>query len=387
MCATVSAMSQFAPECEYALALFGFEKIAYFRRVGESALREAREHPGLRFHIIENSPREMFAYPDHPDIHGVIAPSLSPKDLAWFQKRGAMVILFSSRIAPGEISDEVGWIRADDLKIGALAAGYFERLGLSHCAFFGVGEMRYSVLREQGFRDAWAGMDSPRGHYCACQEGNLALRDFLSTLPRPSGILCSDDSHARSVVTEALRMGFRVPEDFAVLGVDHDMILSELSPRRLGSVVPDAETLGQKAVRELARCFRENDHPGKLRELVAPKGIHHDETAPYYHSVNETVARALQKMEASLDQPVNIDELARHCGASRRNLEYLFKKHLDQGPYQQLLHMRLHLAKRLLRHSQKTMTDIAEACGFSNAREFSVRFKQKCGKTPSQYRE
>ncbi|MCC5843981.1 MAG: substrate-binding domain-containing protein [Verrucomicrobia bacterium] len=372
---------------DHALALFGFERFAYFRRVAEAAVREAGIHPGLRFRILEHRPEEMFAHKDQPDIHGVIAPFLEPKHMDWFLSRNTRVILFSSRMPPEQIPAGVGWIRADDLAIGEAAAHHFERMGLSHTAFFGVEGLQYSELRAQGFREALNNMDSPRGHSCECKKGNTALKDFLTTLPRPCGIFCSDDSHARSLLTAAIQLGFSVPEDFAVIGVDHDLILSELSPLRLSSVIPDAETLGQRAVQELARCFREDDMPGGLRELVSPKGIHYDESAPYYHSVDPTVARALQWMEHHLADPVSIDDLARACAASRRNLEYLFKKHLDQGPYQQLLHMRLHLAKRLLRHSQKNMTDIAEACGFTNAREFSVRFKDKTGQTPSQYRE
>ena len=369
------------------LALFGIEKTAYFRRVAEAAIREARHHPGLRFHILEHQPEDMFAYEDNPEVHGIIAPLLKPGHLRHFLKRKARIILYSSRIQESGIPPGVGWIHADDAAIGAEAAAHFEKLGLAHAGFFGAGNLLYAHLRENGFREAWEAQETPRGHYCACMEGNAALEAFLTTLPRPCGMFCSDDSHAKSLVNEALRLGFRIPEDFSVIGVDHDLILSELSPRRLTSVIPDAEALGRQAVRELARCFRENDTPGAFRETVKPAGIHYDESAPYYHSVDPVVARALNWMESRLDQPVTIEDLARHCGTSRRNLEYLFKKHLHQGPYQQLLHMRIHLAKRLLRHTRKNMTDIAEACGFTNAREFSVRFKDKTGQPPSQFRE
>ncbi len=240
----------------YPLAFFGFDRYDYFRRVAESATREAREHPGMRFRIFEHKPEDMFAHADIPDIRGVIAPFLKAEHLQWFLERKANVILFSSRMPASEIPDNVGWIRADDEAIGAEAARHVERMGLSHAAFFGVDTLQFSLLREQGFRRAWEKVDSPRGHYCACLEGNAALEAFLTTLPRPCGICCSDDSHARTLVTEALRLGFRVPEDFAVIGVDHDLLLSELSPVRLSSVVPDAETLGRRAARRLRAVFR-----------------------------------------------------------------------------------------------------------------------------------
>lgn len=290
-----------SPATPHPLAFFGFEKVAYFRRVAEAAIREARNHPGLRFQIFEHQPEDMFAYADKPEVHGVIAPILKPEHLEHFLRRRTRVILFSSRLSESDLPPDVGWIHADDAAIGA-------------------GDLRFAHLREQGFHAAWESQSTPRGHYCACLQGNAALGDFLTTLPRPCGIFCSDDSHAKSLVTA---------------------------------------------------------------------GIHCDESAPFYHSADPIVivARALQWIEQHLDQPVHIDKLARHCAASRRNLEYLFKKHLGKGPYQQLLHMRLHLAKRLLRHSRKSISDIADTCGFTSPREFSVRFKEKIGQTPSQYRE
>jgi LacI family transcriptional regulator len=372
---------------EFYLAFFGPARISYFRDVLDSVLRHTRLSRYLRFRIIENDPDQMLAYEDLPEIHGAIAPLLSDEHLTWFQSRGIPVILYSSRPILEKIPQGVGWIRSDDMAIGALAAEHFQRMGLSHAGYFGKDELAYSLQREEGFRAKWMSGDAPRGRYHVCQKGNKYLEEWLKDLPRPCGILCAEDHHAKSLVTEAIRLGFRVPEDFAVMGVDHDLLISELSPVRLSSVMPDAEKLGRRAVEAMLLCLLDGVPIEEFRETVLPKGIYYDASAPYYYSVDPAVTRVLQWMEQRLGEPLNMDDAARVAGLSRRKMEYVFKKYLGCSPYQQLLKMRIDMAKRQLRHTGESMTEIADTCGFTNAREFSVRFKEKVGMSPSRYRE
>jgi LacI family transcriptional regulator len=346
-----------------------------------------RKDARFRFGIIENSPEDMFRYADRPRVQGVIAPWLSEGHLKAFHAEGIPVLLYSSRPEPEQVPDDVGWIRMDDGEAGKMAAAHFQQMGLTHAGYFGNGRHRYSRLREAGFRAGWEASGKMRGAYSACQGGNDEVADWLSTLPRPCGIFCAEDHHARHLIKVASGMGFSVPDEFAVIGVDHDFLCSELSPVRLSSVVPDAEAMGKRILAAMISCLVEGVGIGDCRELLKPAAIHFDESAPYYHSVDPVVARALRWMEGQLAEPLQMDEVARMAGLSRRNLEYLFAEHLGRSPYQQLLRMRMDLAKRLLRHSRKTMAEIGESCGFNSAREFSVRFKQKVGCPPSAYRE
>lgn len=375
------------PVPEFHLAFFGPVRFSYFQKILESILRHARSRPYFRFRIIENDPEKMLEYDDLPEIHGAFAPMLSDRHLAWFQSRGIPVILYSSRPMMDSIPMDVGWIRSDDPAIGALAAEHFQRMGLSHAAFFGSGRLEYSLGREKGFQKKWMNSETPRGEYHVCQKGNQYLADWLVTLPRPCGILCAEDHHARNLISEALRLGFRVPEDFAVMGVDHDLLNSELSEVRLSSVIPDAETVGRLAVEAMSDCLLEGIPLGELRQTVRPNGIHYDASAPYYYSADPVVARVLQWMEQRVEEPLQMEEAARVAGLSRRKMEYLFKKYLGCSPYQQLLKMRIDMAKRQLRHTGNNMIEIADSCGFTNAREFSVRFKEKVGVSPTRYRE
>jgi transcriptional regulator GlxA family with amidase domain len=92
-------------------------------------------------------------------------------------------------------------------------------------------------------------------------------------------------------------------------------------------------------------------------------------------------------LEQHLGELISIDELARAVGLSRRSLEYRFRNQIGCAPYQKLLQMRLRKARELILTTNRTINSIALETGFSNQREFCVRFKQKEGCTPTDFRE
>jgi transcriptional regulator GlxA family with amidase domain len=97
---------------------------------------------------------------------------------------------------------------------------------------------------------------------------------------------------------------------------------------------------------------------------------------------NAKVTEALALMEANLEEPLPTDEIARLVGVSRRQLERLFKQHLDDMPSRYYIELRLMRARRLLRHSGQSILQIALACGFASASHFSNAYRARFGHTP-----
>ncbi len=96
--------------------------------------------------------------------------------------------------------------------------------------------------------------------------------------------------------------------------------------------------------------------------------------------------RAIAMMEASLESPLGIAELAAELGISWRRLDRLFARHLDTSPQQAYLARRLDHAHRLLRETPHSVMEIALACGFASASSFSRAFRRRHGTTPSRLR-
>lgn len=91
---------------------------------------------------------------------------------------------------------------------------------------------------------------------------------------------------------------------------------------------------------------------------------------------------AIALMEANIEEPLTTHELSAHLGMSRRQLERLFKKHLQAVPSRYYLNLRLQRARRLLRESDQPVGEIALAHGFSSGAHFSTAYRHRFGTTP-----
>lgn len=91
-------------------------------------------------------------------------------------------------------------------------------------------------------------------------------------------------------------------------------------------------------------------------------------------------------MESNIEEPIGLDELARHVGVSRRQLERLFQKHLNCVPTRYYLELRLARARQLLLQTSISIVDVAFACGFVSAPHFSKCYRDYYGIPPREER-
>ena len=94
------------------------------------------------------------------------------------------------------------------------------------------------------------------------------------------------------------------------------------------------------------------------------------------------LAEAVQLMEANIEEPMSLDEVAGHVGLSRRQLERLFQKHLNCVPTRYYLDLRLTRARQLLLQTGMSIVDVAFACGFVSAPHFSKCYRDFFGIPP-----
>ncbi|MDH0729072.1 AraC family transcriptional regulator [Pseudomonas sichuanensis] len=95
----------------------------------------------------------------------------------------------------------------------------------------------------------------------------------------------------------------------------------------------------------------------------------------------------VEYIEANLDQPLTLGELALRCNLSEYHFARMFRASFGLPPHQYLLARRLHRAGELLRLGQLPLGQVALLCGFASASHFSNRFRQALGATPGAYRQ
>ena len=95
---------------------------------------------------------------------------------------------------------------------------------------------------------------------------------------------------------------------------------------------------------------------------------------------------AVTLMEANIEEPLTVGEVAEYVNVSPRQLERLFHEHLETTPSRYYHHLRLDRGRLLLLQTGLTIRAIAERCGFASAARFGKSYFDLFGKRPSDER-
>jgi transcriptional regulator GlxA family with amidase domain len=98
------------------------------------------------------------------------------------------------------------------------------------------------------------------------------------------------------------------------------------------------------------------------------------------------LAHTLQWLEASLERPITLRDIARHAGTSQRTVTRHFTDQTGSPPLRWLLSVRIDRAKDLLSTTDLTIEGIARRCGFVTGTTFRHHFTRIAGLSPRQYR-
>lgn len=98
------------------------------------------------------------------------------------------------------------------------------------------------------------------------------------------------------------------------------------------------------------------------------------------------VRLALQHIEAHLDSPLRVADLARRAKLSESALIRSFRRSVGRSPYAYLQHRRMEHAKVLLRTTRLPIAQVAELVGYTSSQHFATVFRRASGKPPRDYR-
>lgn len=98
------------------------------------------------------------------------------------------------------------------------------------------------------------------------------------------------------------------------------------------------------------------------------------------------IGKALAHLEKHFTEPIDVDQLARLAGMSRRSFFRVFGQVTGKGPQGYLMHLRIMKAAKLLSFTEKNVTETAFECGFEDSNYFSRQFRQTMGVSPRQFK-
>jgi AraC family transcriptional regulator, transcriptional activator FtrA len=98
------------------------------------------------------------------------------------------------------------------------------------------------------------------------------------------------------------------------------------------------------------------------------------------------VRQAMAFALARLDEPLGVEQLARHVAVSVRTFARRFKAESGVTPGEWLLEQRLVRARRLLETTDLSVDRIAFEAGFGSVAALRYHFSYRVGTTPAAYR-
>ncbi len=322
---------------------------------------------------------------------GVLADLFTRKEARAAARLGMPVVNLSGALE----HTGVPRVMNDHEAIGRLAAEHLLDRGFRRFAYYGLKSIWYGKQRELGFRQRIA----REGYPCAVlsTEGitdrkrtwhfwQEELRRWLTPLTPPLAVMAASDLRARMVIDTCRQMGLHVPHDVAVIGVDNDTISCEASRPTLTSVARNGREIGYRAAQLLDRLMSGRKTPNR-EIIVAPAGVVARQSTDVVAVDDPDLSLAVRYISDHLDRPFRMADLLGEVPVSRRWLEYRFRERFGHSPYAYICEARVERAKQLLLEPQRLRSEeLAEACGFSGARNMRLVFQRLTGKTPAEYR-
>src|SRR5690348_5439381 len=101
----------------------------------------------------------------------------------------------------------------------------------------------------------------------------------------------------------------------------------------------------------------------------------------------QRINRVIDHLRGNLDRQVKLEELAKVACFSEFHFHRIFSAVSDETLNNFTNRIRLEKAARLVRYTDRSLTDIALDCGFSSSATFSRAFRASYDTSPSQFRK
>lgn len=347
------------------------------------------------------SMRRKGAFPDYVKPDGVLATVVDDH----LRDRLAGMRVPVVRMLEGLGGNGKPWpaVVPDYRACGRAGAEHLLQMGRPNVAFFLRHDLPGSRAICAGFREVMAKagravnmIDFPAdfpGRTDHHVKGGLSLETMMShvdkklkALPKPCAIMAEDDRYGVQIIRQALRLGFRVPEDLSVLGCDNQLPDVRMAPVSLSSVDPNLQGVGYRAA-ELMESLLAGIAPPQVPLVVPVRGVVARDSTAMFMCDDARVSSVVCRIRGGFREDLQLEDLARDAGMSMRSLQAEFKRVLGHTMRDELQLHRMACAERLLRDTDLKLAAIAAESGMTDVKSLARFFQLKHALTASEFRQ
>ena len=209
---------------------------------------------------------------------------------------------------------------------------------------------------------------------------------WLLDLPKPIALFACDDYYALQITEVCKMYNIDIPGDIAVLGVDNDNLLCNISDPALSSIELDVENGGYE-VGKLLHQFIEKKITAPADVIIKPVRIVSRGSTERFAVSDKYIGQVLAYIDENYCNPLSVDDLIRIIPYSRRVLEKKFKSETGMSVYQYIQQQRIEKFAALLITTDLPLTEAAAGAGFPDYKNVSRIFVKMKEMTPLQYRK
>lgn len=284
-------------------------------------------------------------------------------------------------------------ITNDNLETGRLAAAHLIGNGYASFAFCGAEGIIWSDERLEGFRQGLGTAQSREPHvflkkiaWWHTTKFSPALGKWLAKWRRPLAVFAANDIVGMNVVGACRLEGLRIPDDVAVVGVDNEVMLCELSHPPMSSFPFDSHELGWMAAERLD-ALMSGTPASKLPPVrIKPQPVVERASSAGLAFADPAVREALAIIRKNATRFLSVSDVAKTLNLSLRHLERRFRTHVGFTMLEEIHRVRIDHAKHLLRDTDLPLVKVAFRCGFRTPVRFNHIFQRLSGETPKAYR-
>jgi LacI family transcriptional regulator len=286
----------------------------------------------------------------------------------------------------------------DNVALGKMAAEYFLDRGFRNFAYCGFGGMYWSRERGESFAKRLKRAGFKTNFY---QHGQLLSRtpikfsradteallaEWLKSLPKPLAVMACNDDRGQGI-TEACKIaGLRIPYDVAVLGVDNDDLICDLTNPQLSSIAVDNERAGYDAA-EMLEQMMAGKKTNKQVIVARPTHIVTRQSTDLFAVEDREVVEALRFINEHAREPIHVDEVVSAAVLSRRVLERRFRQVLGRSILDEIRRVRIEQVVRILTETNMSVSEIATTLGYPGVEHIARYFRREKGMSLLAYRK
>ena len=292
-----------------------------------------------------------------------------------------------------KVIEELPNLICHNAMIAEFGADHLLGRGFHNLAYCGYRNVQWSQERQDVFEafaskagcQSYVYQSSDNISINTWQQEQKSLAKWIRSLPKPVGIMCANDDRGQQVIEICNNLGILVPDEAAVVGVDNEELVCELTNPPLSSVDRYFVKAGYQAAEQLHRMMQ-GEQVKKQDIMIEPSRVVERQSTDVYSIDDPVVVDALRYIRRNANRIITVDDVVGHVAMSKMGLYQKFMRSVGRTVHNEITRTRTDHIARMLVETELPISKIALDMGFTSSDHISRYFHKSKGLTPLQYR-